>query len=109
MLAGDVDRPELGLDAPLAESRDVGLAGIQPVREVELLEVEIPLGPQSPGEVVVAVEEHPGGVDLPRPLGNRRQAVRFPFSSWPWAPAAMAITRRPGLLGSIGCGAPAGS
>ena len=38
---------------------------------------EVPIGAQPPGEVVVAVEEHPRGMDLPRPLGDRRESARF--------------------------------
>ncbi len=73
MLAGDIDRPELSLDAPFAKPGNVGLAGVEPLRQVELLQREVALGAQPPGEVVVAVEEHPGGVDLPGPLGDRRE------------------------------------
>ena len=44
-----------------------------------LVEGEVALGAEPPGEVVVAVEEHPRGVDLPRPVGDRRQAILLPF------------------------------
>ena len=75
VLAGDIDRPELRLHAPLAEPGDVGLAGVEPSRQVELGQCEVSLGAEPPREVVVAVEEHPGGMDLLRPLGHRRQAI----------------------------------
>ena len=83
VLAGDVDRPELGLDAPFAEPGDVGLAGVEPLREVELRQGDVAFGPQPPGQVVVAVEEHPRGVDLPGPLRDRRQVVGRPAKPRP--------------------------
>ena len=71
VLARDVDRPELGLDAPLAQPRDVGLARVEPLADVEPLERDVALVAEPPGEVVVAVEEQAGGVDLPGPLRDR--------------------------------------
>ncbi len=66
MVAGNIDRPELSLDAPFAQARNVGLTGIEALRQVELRECEIAVGAQPPWKVVVAVEEHAGGMDLPR-------------------------------------------
>ena len=99
VLAGDVDRPELGLDAALAESGDVGLAGIQPVREVELLEVEIPLVRNRQGRSLWPSKSIPAAwTFLARSeTGGSRSA--FPLSSWPSAPAAMDITRTARLAG----------
>jgi hypothetical protein len=68
VLARDVDRPELRLDAPLAQPRQIGLATPEPLADVEPREGDVPLAPETPGEVVMAVEEHPRGVDPPRPF-----------------------------------------
>ena len=99
MLAGDIDRPELGLDAPLAQPGDVGLARVEPPRQVELGEGEVPFGAQPPGKVVMAVEEHPRGVDLPRPVGDERKTVGFPLPvrvRWTLRPCHAAYDGQPG-------------
>ena len=40
-----------------------------------LVRPKSPSAAQPPGEVVVAVEEHPRGVNLPRPVGDRRKLI----------------------------------
>ena len=75
MFAGNVDRPELGLDAPVSEPGDVGLAGVESFREIELREPKVALGTKPPREVIMAVEEHPCGVDLSRPFRDGRQGT----------------------------------
>ena len=75
VLAGDVDRPELRLHAPLAEPGNVGLAGIEPLRQVELRQPHVPFRPQPPGQVVVAVPEHARGMDLAGTLRDRGPLV----------------------------------
>jgi hypothetical protein len=73
VFARDVDRPELRLDASLAEPRDVGLAGLEPAADVEPGERDVALGAEPPGEVVVPVEEQPRAMDQPRPFRNGRR------------------------------------
>ena len=68
MFAGDVDRPELCLDAPLAEPGEIGLAVREPAADVEPGEADVAIGAEPPGEVVVPVEEQSAGVDAPGPF-----------------------------------------
>ncbi len=86
MLAGNVDRPELGFDSSLAQAGNIGLARVESSRQVELGQGKVPLGPQPPGKIVMAVEEHPRGVNLlalARTIGGSGSPGSF-RADWLW-------------------------